>query len=38
MRQISANSSWKWIKRKYRILACITYSDGRREVIMGRAG
>jgi len=37
MRQISARSSWKWLRRKYRILACMVYEDGRREVIMGRA-
>jgi hypothetical protein len=38
MRQISAKTTWKWIRRKYRILAYIIYEDGRREVILGRAG
>jgi hypothetical protein len=36
MRQISVNSSWKWIRRKYRILAYIIYEDGRRAVVMGK--
>lgn len=38
MRQISVKTSWKWLRRNYRILAYITYLDGSREVILGRAG
>ncbi|MDF2573038.1 MAG: hypothetical protein K0R55_4642 [Sporomusa sp.] len=36
MRQISVNSSWKWIRRNYRILAYIIYEDGSRSVVMGK--
>jgi hypothetical protein len=37
MRQISAKSSWKWIRRNYRILAYVIYGVIRREVILGYA-